>query len=82
MVRCLCGDDAQTFIDVVDEVRSVFSPHRRVLLVEIDIGTFCRPGIRQARSFVTDPKEMSQIVVQDVRPLRTSSENLRSSHLL
>ena len=40
IVRCLHGDDAQLFIDVIDEVRSTFHLHREIWLIDIDIDTF------------------------------------------
>ena len=42
-IRCLLADDAQIFIDVIDEVRFIFA-HRVILLIEIDVDTLCRLG--------------------------------------
>lgn len=80
-IRSLLGDDAQIFIDVMNEVYTapliIANP-----LTGTDIGTLCRLGSGQARSFVTDPGEMSQIVVQDVWPPRAPSKRLEDPHLL
>ena len=65
-IRRLCGDDAQTFIDVVDEVHSVPSSFHEIRLIEIDIGAFCRLGAGYTRPFTTDPKEIFKVVVRDV----------------
>jgi hypothetical protein len=46
------------------------------LLIESDIDTFRRLGTGRGRSFAVDTEEMSQIIIQDVWPPRTSSENL------
>jgi hypothetical protein len=48
IVLCLHGDDAQLFIDVIDEVRSTLHLHRETRLIDIDIDTFCRLGVGQA----------------------------------
>ena len=61
-IRCLLGDNVSTFINVVDEVRSTFA-HREF---EISIDAFYRPDLGYARAFTTDPKEVPQIVAQDV----------------
>ena len=34
LVRCLRGDDAQAFIDLMDEARSSFTRHREIWLIE------------------------------------------------
>jgi hypothetical protein len=47
-VRCLHGDDAQAFIDVIDEVRLILPLHYEILLIEIDFDAFCRPDAGQA----------------------------------
>jgi hypothetical protein len=72
MVRCLRGNDAQTFIDVVDEVC-----YRSSLLGD-GLLTFLSPfhiliGVGERRPCARDPKEMSEVIVQDVRwPYPTS----------
>lgn len=81
MIRCLLEDDAQTFVDVIDEARL----HALVIvniLAEIDIDTSRRLGTGSPRHPTTDPKEMPEIVVQDVRPPRTSPEGLEDPCLL
>ena len=80
-IRCLTGDDAQTFVDVIDEVRST-PTHHCESMIEIDIDTFCRLGTGKARSSAMDPKDMSQIVVQDMWPPRAPSEGPEDPHLL
>ena len=65
-IRRLCGDDAQTFINVVDEVHSVPFSFYEIRLIEIDIGAFCRLGVGWARPFTMDPKEIFKVVVWDV----------------
>ena len=47
----------------------------RDLLIEIDIDAVCRLGTGHTRYFAPDPREMSQIIVQDVRPPRASSKS-------
>ena len=37
VIRHLHMDQAQTFIDVIDEARSTFSSHHETRLIEIDI---------------------------------------------
>jgi hypothetical protein len=61
-IRCLLRDDAQTFVDVIDEARSA-SVRRRSLLIEIEIHAFHRSGAGHARPFAMGPTEMSQVVV-------------------
>ena len=70
-VHSLQGDDAQIFVDVMNEARYTFAYRRES---ETDTNTFYRPGARLARSSATNPGEMSQIVIQDVRSPRASSE--------
>ena len=82
IVRSLSGDNAQTFVDVIDEARSTFGRHRDTRLIDVGIYTFCRLGTGWDRPFVTDPKEMPQIVIQGVSPPRTSSESLEDPPLL
>ena len=49
----------------------------------IDTDAYCRLlGTGYARAFTRDPKEMSQVVVQDMRPPRTSPKSLEDSQLL
>ena len=77
MIRCLPGDDAQTFIDVIDEARSTFSRYH-----ETNINVFRQPGIGFTWSLPVGSKEMPEAVIQDMCPTRTSSENVEGSHLL
>ena len=39
MIRCLCGDDAQTFIDVIDEARYLLARHLEIGSTVIDNDT-------------------------------------------
>ena len=82
IIRRLSGDEVQTFVDVIDEARSTLTHLRDIRLIDTDTHIFCRLGTGWARSFVTDPKEVSKIVVQDVSPPRTSSESLKDPPLL
>jgi len=75
--RRLLGDDAQVFVDVIDEARST-TPCEYVL-IETDIDMFYQPGAGQTRPFATGPRELSQIVVQNVRPPCTPSNILEDS---
>ena len=77
MIRCLPRDDAQTFIDVIDEARSTFTRYR---VTNIDV--FLQLGAVFAWSLPASPKEMPQVDIQDVWPTRTSSRNAEGSHLL
>jgi len=77
MIRCLPGDDAQTFVDVIDEARSTFSRYRRT-----NINVFWKPGTGFTWSLPVGSKEMPQVVIQDMCPTRASSENFEGSHLL
>ena len=68
MVRCLRGCDAQTFIDVVDEVRYRSSLPGDGLLTFLSL-----LGVGKPRPCARDPKEMPEVTVQDVRwPYPTS----------
>ena len=59
MVRGLHEDDAQSFIDVIDEARSTHPRHSEIRGNQIDTFIFWTPGtIEYTRSFTTDPKEM------------------------
>ena len=82
MVRSLRGDDAQTFIDVMNEVPFCTLSSSQTMIDRFGIGTFCRLGTRRVRAFTTDPKEVHQTPVQDLSHQRTSSECLEDSHLL
>ena len=82
IIRCLSGDDIQTFVDVIDEARSTFTYLRDIQLVDTDTHIFCRLGTGWARPFVTDPKEVSKIIVQDVSPPRSPSESPKDPPLL
>ena len=44
IIRSLSGDNAQTFVDVIDEARCTFGHHRDTRLIDVDIYTFCRLG--------------------------------------
>lgn len=77
MIRCLSGDDAQTFVDVMDEARSAFTRYR-----ETDIDIFWQPGTGFTWSLAAGSKEVPQVVIQDMRPTRTPSEDVECSHLL
>ena len=79
-IRCLLRDDAQTFIDAIDKARPTL-PHRRVS-VDPNCHTLYQLGTRWTRPFSMGPKEMSQIVVQDVWPPGTSPESLDDPCLL
>ena len=58
-VRGLHEDDAQSFIDVIDEARSTPACHKEISGNEIDTFIFWTPGtIKHARSSTTHPKEM------------------------
>lgn len=50
--------------------------------IETDIDISCQQGTGYNRSFTVDSKEMSQIIVQDVRPPRTSSGSLEDPGML
>ena len=80
MVRQLSGDDAQTFIDVIDEVTFYKIPRSEDRPVHFD-SHYCI-SLDAGRPRTTDPKEMSRIVVQDVWPPRASSKSLGDPHLL
>jgi len=73
-IGCLCRDDAQTFIDVIDEVRLAFARRRDIPLIELDIHTFHRIGAGQRQSFAPNQEEVPQIIVQDVWSSCASSE--------
>ena len=77
MIRCLPGDDAQTFIDVMDEARSTFTHYR-----ETDADVFWQPGTGFTRSLTAGSKEAPQVVIQDMWPTRAASEIFEGSHLL
>ena len=80
-IRCLLGNDAQTFIDVIDEACPIFFTIAD-LLIRIEIGAFCWLATRYARSFAIGTKQGSQIVVQGLWPPQTSSESFEDPHLL
>jgi len=70
IVRGLNEDDAQSFVDVIDEARF----HSEIQGFEVDIYTLCTPGtIGYARPFTADPKKVYQIAVQDMWPSRAPS---------
>ena len=76
--RRLPKDDAQTFINVIDEARraSIY------LFYRIGVDTFRLPGTRYARSFTVGSETVSQTAVQDLWPLRSPSKISNNSHLL
>ena len=75
IVRGLHEDDAQSFIDVIDEARYTLARRKEIRGNEIDTFIFWTPGtIKHTRSFTTDPKEMPQIVVQGVWSARAPSD--------
>jgi len=76
-IRCLPGDDAQTFVDVIDEARSTFTRYHKT-----NIDVFRQLGTGFTRSLLVDSKEMPEAIVQDMWPTRTSSEHFEGSHLL
>ena len=41
MVHCLHGDDAQTFVDKMDEACSILITRHETWLIEINAGMFC-----------------------------------------
>ena len=64
MLRSLDENDAQSFIDVIDEARSIPARRREILGAKIDTYAFYTPGTTiHTRPSTTDPKEVSQIVV-------------------
>ena len=71
VVRSLSEDDAQTFIDVTDEVRS--PPFRRRDLWPTDDAPR-RLGAGDPQSFAGDPKEVSQSLIQNMQSQQTHSE--------
>jgi len=81
-IGCLCRDDAQTFIDVIDEVRLAFARRCDIPLIELDMHTFHRIGAGQRQSFAPDQEEVPQIIVQDVWSPCASSEVLDDPCLL
>ena len=70
-VRCLTKEDAQTFIDAIDEVRYTSTHSRGFVCLVVTH----QPGTRYARPFIMVPKPMSEATLQDLWPPRTSSEN-------
>jgi len=77
MIRCLPGDDAQSFVDVIDEARSTFTRYH-----ETNIDVFRQLGTGFTWSLPVGSKEMPEAVIQDMWPTRTFSENVEGSHLL
>ena len=61
MIRCLSGDDAQTFIDVMDEARFTFAHYR-----ETDTDVFWQPGTGFTWSLTAGSKEVPQVVILDM----------------
>jgi hypothetical protein len=73
MVRCLRGSDAQTFIDVVDEVHYPSPPSRNGPLTLFS-PLYILIGVGELRSCAKGPKEMSEVVVQNMRSPRPASQ--------
>ena len=61
MIRCLSGDDAQIFVDVIDEARSTFTRYHKT-----NIDVFRQLGTQFTWSLPVDSKEMPEAVVQDM----------------
>ena len=79
MLRNLHEDDAQSFIDVIDEARFIPTHHREIIGINTDTYAFCTLGTtRHTQPFATDPEEVSQIIVQDVWPPHTHSDHHES----
>ena len=79
VVRRLRGEEAQTFIDVVDKACSPLVLHREIRFTG---DVLYRLGAGKSRLFITDPKERSQIFIQDMRPQRTDSGIAQDTSLL
>ena len=77
MIRCLSGDDAQTFIDVMDEARSTFTRYR-----ETNADVFWELGTVFTWSLSAGSKEIRQVVIQGMSPTRASSKDIEGSHSL
>jgi len=79
MVGSLCGDEVQTFVDVIDEVRFT-------LFLIVECGQLNQHqryvGAGPVGPFATDAQEMYQIVVQDLSLPRTSSKSFADPILL
>ena len=80
-IRSLSREDAQTFIDVVNEARCTLI-HRGSVYPTKPALTFRLSGTRYARSFAVGPKPVSKAAVQDVWSPRTSSKNDGDPYLL
>jgi hypothetical protein len=81
MIENLIGDDAQKFVDVIDEVslhvrfrRTLpFSGHRLIGFYSDLLHSVGYVGIGRPQFLTTNPREMCKIVVQDMRwPLPAS----------
>ena len=73
VVYGLQGDDAQNFIDVIDQVRFTFTRLLKNQSITIGIDTFYQLGSWHAQPFAEDPRKVSQVVVQVMCPPRPSS---------
>lgn len=88
MVRDLRGDDAQTFIDVIHEVRSVlfFLGCTLItclpLLLRFRNFTFRRSGSGSPRSPTAAPDGVPQCLMQDLRSLGFAPEITANPDLL
>ena len=71
IIGYLRGDNAQAFIDVLDGVRSAPSFLWRGLITS---SGFRQPGFGYPQSPITDPEEVFERVVQDMRPPGFASE--------
>jgi len=80
IIHCLrSGDDAQTFVDVIDKVCFTFARHCETKLADNDTQTPCPLGTGCGRTFATSPEEMPQVVVQGLWSPRTGSEGHEDS---
>ncbi|KAF9642606.1 hypothetical protein BDM02DRAFT_3192947 [Thelephora ganbajun] len=79
MIHCLSGDDAQNFADMIDQACSPLARHHQIPLIG---NQFCWLGTGNLRFFATDPEEMSQGFVQDVRSQRNPPEVTSNPSLL
>ena len=74
-VKCLCREDAQAFVDVVDEVL----PHSSVQAKWLTDMTSCRVDIGELRTAAKE--EMSEHTMQDMWLPRSASEPISTPAL-
>ena len=67
VVRCLRGSDAQTFVDVVDEVRYCSSIPRDDTLISLPLSLLFLTDVGKSQSCAGDPKKMFEVTVRDMR---------------